>query len=78
MQPNTPAPVWIQLFFITVAPPIMAVLIHFLSRGWAMTVQGGKISERTRKRQRLEFWGVLIFMYLMGFGMIIYAHFFKH
>jgi hypothetical protein len=44
-----------------------------MARGWAMTVQGETISQKTQKRQRIEFWGMLIMMYLLVFGEVIYA-----
>jgi len=72
------SPLWEQVLIFVLGPPIMAVLIHLLSRGWATLVQGGKISERTRKRQRVEFWAVLCIMYVMGFGIFLYAHLIKH
>lgn len=72
------SPLWVQLLIIFLGPPIMAVLVHFLSRGWAFTVQGGKISERTQKRQRWEFWFSLCLMYAICFGLFIYGHFIKH
>jgi hypothetical protein len=53
----------------------MALLIRTGSRGWAHTLQGDTLSEKTKKRQRIEFWSVLWFMYAMAIGMIIYASF---
>jgi hypothetical protein len=69
------SPLWQQALFFALAPPIMALLIRLLSRGWANAIQGGNVSERTRKRQKLEFWGVLIFMYVMLACIFGYAHF---
>jgi hypothetical protein len=51
----------------------MAALWWIVSRGWATTVQGGVVSERTKRRQKIEFWAVLILMYLVVFGMFLYA-----
>jgi hypothetical protein len=67
------SPLWQQLLFFILAPPIMALMIRAGSRGWARTVQGGKISETTKKRQKLEFWFVLSFMYVMLFCIFLYA-----
>jgi len=53
----------------------MAGLFWVMSRGWAMSVQGGTASDRTKKRQKIEFWMVLTLMYLMGIGMALYAWF---
>jgi hypothetical protein len=66
-------PLWQQVLFFVLAPPIMALLIRILSRGWANIVQGGDVSETTRDRQKMEFWGVLIFMYIMVGGIFLYA-----
>jgi hypothetical protein len=67
------SPLWEQLVFGLFGPPIMAVIFRFMARGWAMTLQGGTVSERTKKRQQIEFWGMLIAMYLLVWGMFIYA-----
>jgi len=67
------APLWQQLAIVILGPPIMAWLVRLMSRGWALTVQGGTISEKTRKRQKYEFWGLLIFLYIMGIAMFAYA-----
>ena len=72
MRPGA-APLWEQLAILIVGPPVMASLIWSLSRGWAKTVQGGTASEQTRARQRVEFWTLLIVMYVMGFGMALFA-----
>jgi hypothetical protein len=58
---------------VVVFPPIMACLTWLLARGWAMGVQGGTVSERTKRRQRLEFWGLLVAMYLMEVALLVYA-----
>ena len=68
------SPLWQQALFFLLALLIMALVIHFLSRGWANIIQGGKVSEKTIKRQRLEFWGVLCFMYVMLACIFGYAH----
>jgi hypothetical protein len=67
------APFSEQLVILIVGPPIMAGLIWLMSRGWAKSIQGGTASERTRVRQRIEFWMVLIAMYAIGIGMALYA-----
>jgi hypothetical protein len=72
MRPGA-APLSEQLAILIAGPPIMAGLVHIMSRGWARTVQAGNVSERTRRRQKAEFWAMLIAMYLIGFGMAIFA-----
>ena len=49
------SPLWQQALFFIFVPPLMALLIRALSRGWANIVQGGNISEATRKRQNWSF-----------------------
>ena len=68
------SPLWQQALFVLLAPLVMALLIRLISRGWANIVQGGKVSEKTVKRQRVEFWVVLCFMYVMLFGIFLYGH----
>ena len=72
------SPLWQQALFFLIAPPIMALLIRLLSRGWANIVQGGNVSEKTIKRQKLEFWVVLCFMYVMLFCIFVYGYLQHH
>jgi hypothetical protein len=67
------SPLWEQLVIGILGPPIMAILFRFRARGWAMMVQGGTVSEKTKDRQRIEFWVVLILCYVIVFGEFIYA-----
>lgn len=72
MQPGA-APLWEQLVILILGPPIMTILWWLAARGWALAVQAGSVSERTRKRQKMEIGGVLILFYLIGFSMALYA-----
>jgi uncharacterized membrane protein HdeD (DUF308 family) len=72
MRPGA-APLGEQLAILILGPPIMATLVWFMSRGWAHTVQGEVVSERTKHRQKVEFWILLITMYAISIGMSIYA-----
>jgi len=67
------APLWEQLAFAIFGPPTMAILFKFMARGWALTVQGGTVSRKTVKRQRTEFWAMLLAMYLVVWGFLIYG-----
>lgn len=69
------APLGEQLAILILGPPVMAALTWIMSRGWAHAVQGGVVSERTKRRQKAEFWIVLVVMYVLGFGMALYAWF---
>jgi len=76
MRPDS-ATLEVQLVIIILGPPIIASLWRFMSRGWARTVQGGTLSDKTKRRQKLEFWILLGTMYAMVFCMAIYAWFIK-
>jgi hypothetical protein len=67
------APIWEQLAFGVLGPPIMALLFRFMVRVFALTAQGGTVSAKTQKRQRIEFWGMLSIMYLLVIAEFIYA-----
>lgn len=73
------APVWVQLVFIAVGPPIMALLFAVLSRGWAGAVAGilgRRVSGTTKREQAWEFWFVLLTCYAVAIGVMVYAHVF--
>ena len=70
------APLGEQIATLIVAPPIIAVLVRIMSHGWAMLVQGGNVSETTRKRQNWQFWMLLWGGYIIMTGLFVYAHFF--
>jgi hypothetical protein len=55
-------------------PPIGTCLWWLMARGWAMSVQGGNVSETTKKREKREFWLALVIAYVLGFGITIYAY----
>jgi|HubBroStandDraft_1064217.scaffolds.fasta_scaffold663430_2 hypothetical protein len=72
MRPSA-APLWEQLIILILGPPIMTALWWFAARGWALTVQGGTASSKTKRRQKVEFYVVLVVMYVVGLGMALYA-----
>jgi len=72
MRPGA-APIGEQLAILIAGPPLMASLIWLMSRGWATSVQTGTVSKRTKRRQKLEFWIVLVAMYVIGLSMALYA-----
>ena len=55
------------------APPIIAGAWWLMSGGLAGIIQGGSISAETKARQIREFWILLILIYLIAFGVTIYA-----
>lgn len=58
-----------------IAPPVLASLWWLFSRGTATVFQGGSVSGRTRRRQRVGFFVVLALAYLLMFGGTTYLHF---
>ena len=64
-----------QILPDVISPPILAALWWSFSRGWANTVQGGEVSQRTKLRQKRGFWIVLIGLYLLMFGATVYFNF---
>lgn len=67
-------PVGQEVALLLFGPPIMTVCWLLMSRGWAGLVQGGTVSERTKKRQKLEFRIVLTVLYAIGLGVALYAY----
>lgn len=72
MRPGA-APLWEQVMILVLGPPIMACLFWLKARGWANNVQGGSVGERTKNRQKLEFWVLMAVMYILGFGIMLYS-----
>ena len=74
MRPGA-APLSEQFATLVIGPPIMSMLWWLGSRNFARIVQGGSVSERTRQRQKKEFWVLLIGLYVLGLGIILYGIF---
>jgi hypothetical protein len=72
---HTAAPLYQQILYDIFIPPVGAVLWWLMSRGLATTVQGGTVSEETKRRQKFEFVVVLIVTYLIMFSITIFAYF---
>jgi uncharacterized membrane protein HdeD (DUF308 family) len=72
MRPGA-APLGEQLAILILGPPIMASLFWIMSRGWAHTVQGEVVSDRTKRRQKMEFWILMVVMYILDIGLSLYA-----
>jgi hypothetical protein len=72
MRPGA-LPISQQFLLDLIAPPVLAIVWRFKAIGWARAVQGSKFSARTRDRQWMEFWAVLILGYLVMFGVTIYG-----
>ena len=55
------------------APPVIAGAWWLMSGGLAGIIQGGSKSAETKTRQTRELWALLIMIYLMAFGVTVYA-----
>ena len=67
-----------QILLDVVVPPIGATFVWLRARGWATTVQGGSVSEKTKRRQKIEFWLLLFAAYVLMFGITLYGLLTRH
>jgi hypothetical protein len=70
---RTPLPLSQQIFLDLVAPPLGTCIWWLMARGWAGFVQAGRVSDRTQRRQRWEFWAIMFAGYVVMFGITIYG-----
>jgi hypothetical protein len=75
---QAPYPFWQQLLFVSVGSPVVALLFKLGARGWATTVQGDRVSEKTATRQRIEFLAMLLSMWIVGIGVVVLNHYFPN
>lgn len=59
---------------LLLGPPCVACIWWLLSRAWATAVEGGSVSEKTKKRQRKEFWILLTAAYALGIIQSLIQH----
>jgi len=64
-----------QILLDVFVPPVETLVWWLMSRGWATVVQGGEVSETTRKRQRKIALALLIMAYVLMFSITIYGQF---
>jgi len=64
-----------QILLDVFVPPVGTLVWWLMSRGWAIVVQGGEVSETTRKRQRKIALALLIMAYVLMFSITIYGQF---
>ena len=64
-----------QYLLDLIAPPVLAILWWFFSRGTATVLQGGSVSEKTKRREKIGFVVVLALAYLLMFGGTTYLHY---
>jgi hypothetical protein len=54
-------------------PPVGTCLWWLMARGWAGLVQLRNPSETTKKRQRVEFFAILMSAYVLMFAITVYG-----
>ncbi len=59
-------PDWEFALLLLFVPPVGAIIWKVLAFGWAAAVQGGTLSTETKKRQKFEFWSILIALYIVS------------
>lgn len=64
-----------QIALFLLVPPVGSLLWWLFSRGTAAILQGGKVSGRTKKRQKVGFFVVLVAAYMIMFGIKLYSLF---
>jgi len=64
-----------QYLLDLIAPPVLGCSWWLLSRGWAMSMQAGEVSDRTVKRQKRRFFMILALLYALMFGTTTYLNF---
>lgn len=74
MRPGA-APLSEQLVTLLLLPPIVSTLSWLGSRNIGRIAQGGSVSDRTKQRPKKEFWALLVGLYALGLGIILYAAF---
>ena len=65
-------PIGQQIFLDLIVPPLGTSLWWLLSWGWALTAQGGNISQRTKKWISKGFWIVLALTYVIMFSVTFF------
>jgi hypothetical protein len=73
MRPGS-LPIGQMIALDIVGPPIGTCIWWLIARGWAGAVQGQSVSRTTRKRQKWEFWVILVVAYLLMFGITLYGY----
>ena len=70
---RAPIPIAQQILLDIVIPPIGTCIWWLMARGWAGFVQTRNVSDKTKSRQRREFWIIMLATYLIMFGITIYG-----
>ena len=63
-----------QIILDLLFPPVGAGIWWLMSTGWAMLMQGGKISDRTKIFRKRLFWALLAAAYALMFGVTFYTY----
>lgn len=71
--PTVEYPLWFKLVGLAVLPPIIACWFWIQVRGEALLIWRGRPSERTKDREKKEFWLLLAFLYVSGIAIYVFA-----
>ncbi|MGH9474009.1 MAG: hypothetical protein ACRD13_05235 [Terriglobales bacterium] len=72
-MPSATLPTGQLIVFLLVGPPIGACIWRLMARGWAMGVQGGRVSDRVKRWERIEFRWLIVICYAIEVVMLIIA-----
>ena len=61
-------------FLLLAAPPCLATLSWFMSRGWTALMMQGRTTERIQRWQRYDFWVFLIALYVVMISATAFQH----
>lgn len=73
MATSTALPAGQLIVLLLLVPPVGACVWRLMARGWAMTVQGGRASERVKRWERIEFRWLIVGLYAIGIVIVIVA-----
>lgn len=73
VSPRGALPMWKQLVLDIIMPPVGTGIWVLASRSWAKAVQGGAVSQQTHRRQKRLAVILLMFSYVLMFGVTIYG-----
>ena len=66
-------PIGEMILLDVLIPPIGTCVWWLMARGWAGLVQLGQVSDKTKRRQRIEFLSILVAAYIVMFGVTLYG-----
>lgn len=71
--PIADPPAWFKILVALLIPPVAACIFWVQVRGEALLIWRGKPSQRTKNREKKEFWLLLAFGYVVAIAGIAFA-----